>query len=125
LRQQRAQGLLRLRSAELGREERVAVRVAEEAQRRHGVSHTAHLRVDVDPESRELGVERVDVVGRDADAGGGAGRVARARWNDRERRRRARRRDLDPALALGAEDDVGTLLEAERVDVERERPLLV
>ena len=77
------------------------------------------------PRACEIGVDRIDVVGVEADAGlDVAGRVAGGRRDDGDRRVGAGRADLDPAVAV-AERDIGALLEAERLDVELDGALLV
>ena len=111
---------------QLDEHEGVALRIAEPAQRRHRVAVPADLGVDVDARFLELGVQRVDVGGLQADSGLGVagGRRAFRRRRKRDGRVGAGRRDLDPAVAR-TERLIGALLHAERADVEVERLVLV
>src|SRR5436190_3428675 len=109
----------------LGDHQDVLLRVAEPEHRRDRVAHAADRVVDVDAGGLEVGVDSLDVIGVQDDPGlRVAGRLPGGRRGDRDRRDRAGRGDFDPAVVV-AERDVGALLEAERVDVELERLVLV
>src|SRR5439155_26405048 len=91
----------------------------------HRVAHGGGRGTDVDAGLRELGVVGVDVVRLQADTGWAiADRIARPRWAERDRGRLVSEADLDPAVAL-AERHVDALLEAELLDVELDRAVLV
>src|SRR5919197_3592125 len=112
-------------SGALDDHQRVALGIAEPEERRDDVAEAADLGVDVDAAIPQLRVVGVDVVGLERDAGVLAARGhVRARRADRDRRLGAGRRDLDPTVAV-AERHVRALLEAERLGIELQHPVLV
>src|SRR2546421_2405051 len=112
------------RSALLDDEQAVAVRVAEEEHRGHGISHAHDLRIHVDAPGLQICMDGIDVVGVEADASLDARRLAFARRNQRDRGRRPARCHLDPAVTITVRD-VGSLLQAEGADVEVEGAILI
>src|SRR5437764_12906204 len=105
--------------------QRVPARVAEPEHRRHGRAPARDLRIDVDAGLLQRRVVGLDVVGRDDDPAVDGGRAALHRRRQRDGGRGALRGDLDPLHLPVGEGLVDPLLEAELVDVERERAILI
>src|SRR6266496_4266936 len=105
-------------------EQVVSVEIAEEEHPRYR-PFAPHRLLDVDALLAQRRVVGFEIVRGEHDARLDVSRrLARAWRHQRDRRARAGGRDLEPAVAV-PERDVGALLEAERLDVELECPVLV